>query len=201
MWCSDELVVHSCPLLRLQTQTLRNLRAHCSTVALCCVTIRWQRIFKGSLQVTIVHARFHTWLSTSDIFGRWCSDTVTHWRSQAKIIWGAKKFGGTKCLILGEQQYFFWDTASQSAKWLLILKIWGASPPGYAYAAIADNGKTHSFILCEKMHEWICSSASTSWKIHYSVRLWVRPMCLSEYLNQATLMQASFHAVENCVAC
>jgi len=53
VWCSDELAVHSCPL-RLQTQTLRNLRAHCSTVDLCCVTISWQRIFKGSLQVTIV---------------------------------------------------------------------------------------------------------------------------------------------------
>jgi len=25
-------------------------------------------------------------------------------------------FGGPKCLILGEQQYFVWDTASQSTK-------------------------------------------------------------------------------------
>jgi len=31
-------------------------------------------------------------------------------------------------LILGEQQYFLWDTASQSTKWLLIQKIWGHDP-------------------------------------------------------------------------
>ena len=45
------------------------------------------------------------------------------WRSQPKIG------GGAKCLILGEQQYFVWDTASQSTKWLNTLKIVG----GYAY--------------------------------------------------------------------
>jgi len=28
----------------------------------------------------------------------------------------AQKFGGSKCLILGEQHYFVWDTASQSTK-------------------------------------------------------------------------------------
>jgi len=27
-----------------------------------------------------------------------------------------KSFGGPKCLILGEQQYFLWDTTSQSTK-------------------------------------------------------------------------------------
>ena len=54
VWCSDELAVHSYPLLYLQTQKLRNFRAHCSTVALCCITITWQPIFKGSLEVTIV---------------------------------------------------------------------------------------------------------------------------------------------------
>jgi len=43
----------------LQTQTLRNLPEHFSTVALRCVTITWQQIFKGSLQVTIV-MRFST---------------------------------------------------------------------------------------------------------------------------------------------
>jgi len=30
--------------------------------------------------------------------------------------WGSKTFGGPKCVILGEQQYFVWDTASQSTK-------------------------------------------------------------------------------------
>jgi len=59
-------------------------------------------------------------------------------------------FGRPKYLILCEQQYFLWNTASQSAKWLLTLTTWGAWPP-----------KTRCFILCEKKHEWICSSAST----------------------------------------
>jgi len=29
-----------------------------------------------------------------------------------------------------------------------------------------DSGKPHTFILCEKKHEWICSNVSTIWKIH-----------------------------------
>ena len=37
-----------------------------------------------------------------------------------------KFFGGPKCLILDEQQYFVWDTASQSTKWLHMLTIWEA---------------------------------------------------------------------------
>jgi len=56
-------------------------------------------------------------------FGNAGSD---QWRTQPKI------FLGPKHLILGKQQYFVWDTASQSTKWLDILKIWEALPPGYA---------------------------------------------------------------------
>ena len=62
-------------LLSLQTHVAK-LGAHCSAVALCCLTITWQRIFKGSLQVTIVTAFFRMWLLTSNIFGRWYSETV-----------------------------------------------------------------------------------------------------------------------------
>ena len=42
---------------------------------------------------------------------------------------GSENLEGSKCLILGEQQYIIGDTASQSEKWLLFLKIWGAWPP------------------------------------------------------------------------
>ena len=41
-------------------------------------------------------------------------------------------FGGPKCLVLGEQQYFVWDVASQSRKWIDMPKIWkghGPCPP------------------------------------------------------------------------
>ena len=93
------LAVHSGPL-RLQTQTLRNLRAYCSTVALCWVTIIWQRIFKGSLQDAIVNAFFRMWLLTSDIFDRWCSDTVTQWRRQQR--WARIRAGsGLKPILAG----------------------------------------------------------------------------------------------------
>jgi len=43
-----------------------------------CVTITWQRIFKGSLQVTIINAFFRMWLSTSDSNGlRECAGVQT----------------------------------------------------------------------------------------------------------------------------
>jgi len=38
-------------------------------------------------------------------------------------FWGRQKFEGAKCLILGEQQYFVWDAASQDTKWLAVLNI------------------------------------------------------------------------------
>jgi len=41
--CSDEIAVHSCPLLCLQRR-LRKSRADFSTVGLYCVTITWQQI-------------------------------------------------------------------------------------------------------------------------------------------------------------
>jgi len=49
-------------------------------------------------------------------------DSITaiwQWRSQPKIFWGAN------LLILSEQQYLVWDTASQSTKWQEMLEIWG----------------------------------------------------------------------------
>ena len=49
-----------------------------------------------------------------------------------------KSFWGTKMFDLGEQQYFVWDAASQSTKWLNILKM-GPWRPGYAYDHNHDN--------------------------------------------------------------
>jgi len=48
--CSDELAVHSCPLLCLQRQ-FAEVASGCSTVGLLCVTITWSQIFKGALRV------------------------------------------------------------------------------------------------------------------------------------------------------
>ena len=73
--------------------TLRNLRAHCSTVALCCVSTTWQGTFKGSLQITTVNVFFRMWLLTSHIFGRWCSETVN------------ADNGKARCFILCEKKH------------------------------------------------------------------------------------------------
>jgi len=44
------------------------------------------------------------------------------------FVFGGAKNVGEKYFILGEQQYFVWDTASQSTKSLYILKIWEGIP-------------------------------------------------------------------------
>jgi len=57
------------------------------------------------------------------------------WRSQPKILGDQKIWGCGDFFILGEKQHLVWDTASQSTKWLDILKIWGCMSPGYAKQA------------------------------------------------------------------
>jgi len=80
------------------------------------------------------------------------------WRSQPKIcILRGKNFGGPKCLILGEQQYFVWDTASQSTKLLYVLNIWGVwplGPPGYAYGldVLTFEGAWHLALATPMLH-------------------------------------------------
>ena len=49
--CSDELAVHSCPLLSLHRQVAKHTSG-LFTVGLFCVTITWQNMFEASLQVT-----------------------------------------------------------------------------------------------------------------------------------------------------
>jgi len=56
--CSDELAVHSCPLLCLQRR-LRKSRADCSLVGLHCVTITWKQIGKGSLYIMVAGVLLH----------------------------------------------------------------------------------------------------------------------------------------------
>jgi len=51
-----------------------------STLFHCCSLLRNNNMatnLKGLLQVTIVISYFWMWLLTSNIFGRWCSETVT----------------------------------------------------------------------------------------------------------------------------
>jgi len=55
---------------------LRNLRADCSIVGLYCVTIIWQQIFKGSLQVTIEGVFLHVTVERSHLGGLF-SEIVT----------------------------------------------------------------------------------------------------------------------------
>ena len=50
----------------------------------------------------------------------------------------------------------------------------------------ADSGKSRTFILCEKKHEWVCSNASTSLKNPLLVGVW--SMCLSVKLHLCRLL-------------
>jgi len=50
----------------------------------------------------------------------------------------------------------------------------------------ADSGKPRTFVLCEKKHEWVYSSASTSLKNPLLVR--VCPMCRSVKLHLCRLV-------------
>ena len=53
-----------------------------------------------------------------------------HVISLAWPIWeGQNIWGWPQCFILSEQHYFVWDTASQSTKWLYMLKILGGHGP------------------------------------------------------------------------
>ena len=49
--------------------------------------------------------------------------------SQHSDVASPKFFWGEECLTLGEHLYFLWDTASQSKKWLDMLKNWGGKAP------------------------------------------------------------------------
>ena len=168
MWCSDELAFHSCPLIGLQTQTLRNLRAHCSVVALCCVTITWQRIFKGSLQVTIVNALFRTWVLTSHIFDRRCSNTMTQWRGQAKLFFRAKKFWGVKMFDFRRATLFSLGYRLSKRRMTTHSKNRGHGPLRHVASYCVKRSMNESVAVLPQV-----------WKIHYSVRLW---LCLSEQL-------------------
>jgi len=56
--CSDELAVHYVPSFACRGG-LRKSRADCSTVALYCVTVTWQQIFKSSLYITVADVLLH----------------------------------------------------------------------------------------------------------------------------------------------
>ena len=90
---------------------------------------------------------------------------LTQWRSQPKIL-EAKMFDFRRAAV------FFWDAASQTTKWLNMLKFWGTWPPGphpsYIYGLTATST---SRLLFKTMHEnrlsdqlFACASIINKWK-------------------------------------
>jgi len=72
---------------------LRNLRADCSIVGLYCVTIIWQQIFKGSLQVTVERVLMHVTVERTHLGGLF-SETATADSGKARsFILCGKKHG------------------------------------------------------------------------------------------------------------
>ena len=122
------------------------------------------------LRFTIVNALFCMWLLTSDIFDRWCNDTVTQWGSQPKIFLGDQKIAGAKMFDFRRATVFFWNTASQSKKWLFILKVLGVRGP------LRD---VVSYCVKRSMNESVAVLPYV-WNIHCGVRLCARPVYLSK---------------------
>jgi len=175
MWYSYELAV-LCPLLQTHVATLR---AHCSTVALCFLTITWQRIFKGSLQVTVAKAFCRMWVLTSVIFGRW------HRRCQEGPVSYPPIFGISIHFVL-------WVAASHT-KYCRSPKIKHfGSQNKFGLATLLQGDAARQWLLITVRHLVLhCVKRSRGeavamlplpqvWKIHYSVRFWVWPACLSE---------------------
>ena len=63
--CSGEFAVHSCPLFFCSGR-LQNWQEYCFIVGLYCVTITWQQIFKGPIEI-MVKAFYRMWLLNADI--------------------------------------------------------------------------------------------------------------------------------------
>jgi len=97
---SDELAIHSCTLICLQKQ----VASLSSAVVLLLVVIAY-----GNSKMATNHQRF-----TSSYGGT--------------VAYPAQNFWRDKIFELGKQQYFVWDTTSQSAKWLDMLKIGAMAP-------------------------------------------------------------------------
>ena len=64
--------------------------------------------------------------------------------AKPKFWGGPKKFWGAKIFEFRRATAFLWDTASQSTKWLDMLKIWGGmvswAPHGYDYDSNSKQG-------------------------------------------------------------
>jgi len=88
--CTDEIVVHSCPLLCLQGQVAKlasGLFHYWSLLRNNYTT----RNLQNSLQVTAVGVFPHVIRAPTAGFSQW--------RGQPKMFWGVKKFGGGKWLV------------------------------------------------------------------------------------------------------
>jgi len=89
-------------------------------------------------------------------------------------------------LILGEPQYFVWDTASHSSKLLNMIKIWGTyflSPPGYANESsnflwhhLANLDHNHLATLAVSTIHSRLSCHDANWRTHAESKVVIRQM-------------------------
>ena len=94
------------------------------------------------------------WLGIPGVRNMWVAAQILgretfhsgQWRSQTNILEGQNIWGGPKCLIVGEQQYFVCDTVYQSPKWLDMLKKLKNIAPGTPGCA-CDSGSQNNLNL------------------------------------------------------
>jgi len=64
------------------------------------------------------------------------------------VAWSAQNFlAGANLLTSSEQQYFVWDTASQSTKWQDMPKVWGAWPSWLPWLRLCSDAYDCAYIL------------------------------------------------------
>ena len=156
-------------------------RAHCCTVSLSCVTVTWQRMFKGSLQVTIINAFFRMCRLVTRLDGARGQKQVCRLTFEPELfrkqmycikesacLWHCWDFSVPSAVIRpagavirrpGNCAPFATLLYAPAHMWLLTLDIFGR---WCSETVPADNGKTRCFIQCEKKQGWICSNASAS---------------------------------------
>jgi len=91
--------------------------------------LRWRQLPLCVLMSVVSNLRFTVWSPRS--VNRNAADCLTP-VGLTRVTTGGllrSRVARPKCLILVEQQYFVWDTASQNTKWTDMLKVWGGMPP------------------------------------------------------------------------
>ena len=115
MSCSDEIAVHSCPLLCAQREVVKHASGLFYFWSLYVTTI-WQPIFKVHFMLLVVGVLPHVTVECRHL-GRWCSESVTAGSGKPRIF-----------ILCEKKQAWICSNASTSLKkpllvWAMCLSV------------------------------------------------------------------------------